>query len=242
MQPTAPRPPRAIAPNPAAERGSSWAARIDALLPQTQCTRCGYPDCRSYAQAIAAGQAAINRCPPGGAEGVARLAALTGQPVQPLDPACGSEGPRLLAVIDEAWCIGCTLCIKACPVDCISGTNKRMHTVIDADCTGCELCVPACPVDCIALVPVTGERTGWQAWSAEQAAAAQAAHAQRNARRARHQQEHDARLEAKAAAKLADLPAHTRHTDADVIDRKRAVIEAALARARAKRAAPGGGA
>jgi electron transport complex protein RnfB len=215
-----------------------WVERLDAALPQTQCTRCGYPDCRSYAEAIAAGQAAINRCPPGGAEGVARLAALTGQPVQPLDPACGAEGPRLLAVIDEAWCIGCTLCIKACPVDCISGTNKRMHTVIDADCTGCELCVPACPVDCISLVPVTGERSGWQAWSAEQAAAARTAYQQRNARRARHQREHDARLEAKAAAKLADLPAHTRHTDPAVIDRKRAVIEAALARARAKRSTP----
>lgn len=239
MQPTAPRPPQPSAPNPATERGSSWAERIDALLPQTQCTRCGYPDCRSYAQAIATGQAAINRCPPGGAEGVARLAALTGQPVQPIDPDCGVEGPRLLAVIDEAWCIGCTLCIKACPVDCISGTHKRMHTVIDAQCTGCELCVPACPVDCIALVPVTAERTGWQAWSAADATAAKAAYAQRNARRARHKQEHDARLEAKAAAKLADLPAHTQHTDPAVIARKRAVIEAALARARAKRATPG---
>ncbi|MDT7836111.1 electron transport complex subunit RsxB [Aquabacterium sp. OR-4] len=216
------------------------AEQIDALLPQTQCTRCGYPDCRSYAQAIAGGREAINRCPPGGAEGVARLAALTGQAVQPLDAECGAEGPRLLAVIDEAWCIGCTLCIKACPVDCISGTHKRMHTVIDADCTGCELCVPACPVDCIRLVPVSGERTGWQAWSAAEAATAQAAYTQRNARRARHKHEHDARLEAKAAAKLADLPAHTQHTDPVVIDRKRAVIEAALARARARRAADQG--
>lgn len=236
MQATAPSP--ASPSNPATERGSSLADRLDAALPQTQCTRCGYPDCRAYAEAIARGQAAINRCPPGGAEGVSRLAALTGQPVQPIAPECGSEGPRLLAVIDEAWCIGCTLCLKACPVDCISGTNKRMHTVIDAQCTGCELCVPACPVDCIALVPVTGERTGWQAWSADDAAAARAAYDQRNARRARHQREHDARLEAKAAAKLADLPAHTRHTDPEVIDRKRAVIEAALARARARRPSP----
>src|SRR5690606_16433089 len=128
---------------------SGLAARIDAALPQTQCTRCGYPDCAHYAEAIARREAAINRCPPGGAEGVARLAALTGQPVLPLDAACGSEGPRAVAVIDEDWCIGCTLCIKACPTDAILGLNKRMHTVIADHCTGCELCVPACPVDCI---------------------------------------------------------------------------------------------
>ena len=118
---------------------------------------------------MADGSADINRCPPGGAEGIVRLAALTGRAVLPLDPARGSEGPRALAVIDEAWCIGCTLCIKACPVDCIVGASKLMHTVIDPLCTGCELCVPVCPVDCIAMVPVTGSRTGWQAWSAAQA-------------------------------------------------------------------------
>ena len=122
---------------------------LDAL-PQTQCTRCGYADCRGYAEAIAGGEAEINRCPPGGAEGVARLARLSGRPVVPLDPACGSEGPRRLALIDEAACIGCALCLKACPVDAIVGAAKRMHTVIDELCTGCELCVPACPVDCIA--------------------------------------------------------------------------------------------
>ena len=211
------------------------ADRLDAALPQTQCTRCGYPDCRRYAEAIAAGEAPINRCPPGGAEGVARLAALTGQPVQPLEPACGNEGPRLLAVIDEAWCIGCTLCIEACPVDCIVGAHKRMHTVIDADCTGCELCVPACPVDCIRLETVTPGRSGWQAWSAGQADRARRQYRAREARRQRLKQAHDARLEAKAAAKLADLPAHSRLTDPSALDRKRAVIEAALARARARR-------
>ena len=113
------------------------AQRLDAALPQTQCTRCGYPDCHAYAQAMAQGEAAINRCPPGGAEGIERLARITGQPVLPLDPERGIEGPRALAVIDEAWCIGCTLCIKACPVDCIVGAPKVMHTVIDSLCTGC---------------------------------------------------------------------------------------------------------
>ena len=118
------------------------AARIEAALPQTQCTRCGYPDCASYARAIAIENAPINQCPPGGMEGVRRLAALTGKPAEPLNPVHGHEGPRTLAVIDEAWCIGCTLCIQACPTDAILGANKYMHTVIAAHCTGCELCVP----------------------------------------------------------------------------------------------------
>ena len=223
-----------VVPGPA-----TLADRLDALLPQTQCTRCGYPDCRAYAEAMADGTAAINRCPPGGAEGLARLAAVTGQPVLPLDTACGLEGPRLLAVIDEAWCIGCTLCIKACPVDCILGASKAMHTVIDDQCTGCELCVPACPVDCISLVPVNGERTGWQAWSPAQAEQARTSYQATQRRRARAQREHDDRLAAKAAAKLADLPAHSQHTDPATLDRKRAVIEAALARARARREGEG---
>ena len=213
------------------------ADRIDAALPQTQCTRCGYPDCRAYAQAVAAGTAEINRCPPGGDEGIQRLAQITGQPVTALDTCRGLEAPRLLAVIDEAWCIGCTLCIKACPVDCIIGAPKRMHTVIDADCTGCELCVPACPVDCIALVPVTGSQTGWAAWSAPQADQARRQYQQRQQRALRLQRDDQARLAAKAEAKLADLPSHTRHTDPAVIDKKRAVIEAALARARAAKVA-----
>ncbi len=138
-------------------------------LPQTQCTRCGFPDCASYARAIADDGAAINQCPPGGTEGIARLAALTGRPWLPLDPAHGRETARALAVIDEEWCIGCTLCLDACPVDCIVGGPKAMHTVIAAQCTGCELCLPACPVDCITLRPVTGARTGWQAWTDAQA-------------------------------------------------------------------------
>jgi len=142
---------------------------IDAALPQTQCTRCGYPDCRHYAQAIAQGEAAINQCPPGGQEGVARLAAITGQPALPLNPDNGLEAVRVVAHIDENWCIGCTLCIKACPTDAILGANKRMHTVIAEACTGCELCLPVCPVDCIELDNASGEATGWAAWSPAQA-------------------------------------------------------------------------
>ncbi len=142
---------------------------IDCALPQTQCTRCGYPDCHSYAEAIAQGSAAINQCPPGGQEGVRRLAAITGQPEQALNPDNGLEAPRVLARIDESWCIGCTLCIKACPTDAILGANKRMHTIVADACTGCELCLPVCPVDCIELDNASGSATGWAAWSDMQA-------------------------------------------------------------------------
>ena len=221
---------------PGLQPQDTLAERIDAALPQTQCTRCGYPDCRAYAQAVAAGAAGINRCPPGGDEGIHRLAHITGQPVIALDTSRGIEAPRLLAVIDETWCIGCTLCIKACPVDCIIGAPKRMHTVMDADCTGCELCVPACPVDCIALLPVTGSRTGWAAWSPAQANQARLQFQQRQQRSERLQRDDDARLATKTEAKLADLPSHTRHTEPALIDHKRAMIEAALARARAAKA------
>jgi Na+-translocating ferredoxin:NAD+ oxidoreductase subunit B len=205
---------------------------IDAVLPQTQCTRCGYPDCRGYAQAIAQEGADINRCPPGGAQGIVRLAALTGLPAKPLDVERGVEGPRRLAVIDEAWCIGCTLCIKACPVDCIIGASKLMHTVIDALCTGCELCVPVCPVDCIAMVPTTGARTGWAAWSAREAEQARERYAFHRLRVDREGQENDERLAARAASKLADLEAASKLTDPDALARKRAVVEAAMRRAR----------
>jgi electron transport complex protein RnfB len=126
---------------------------IDALLPQTQCTRCGYPGCRPYAEAIARGEAAINQCPPGGARTIAALARLTGQPELPLNPAHGVEGPRMVACVLEEHCIGCTKCLPACPVDAIVGAPKRMHTVIAAECTGCELCIAPCPVDCIVMVP-----------------------------------------------------------------------------------------
>lgn len=214
-----------------APRAYTLADLLDAALPQTQCTRCGYPDCRAYAEAMASGEADINRCPPGGAEGITRLAQISGKPVLPLDLSHGHEGPRQLAVIDEAWCIGCTLCIKACPVDCIVGASKLMHTVIDAQCTGCELCVPACPVDCISMTPVTGERTGWQAWSPVLAEEARERYVFRTARLERDKRENDERLAAKAQAKLADLAGASGITDPVALAAKRAVVEAALKRA-----------
>jgi Na+-translocating ferredoxin:NAD+ oxidoreductase subunit B len=202
---------------------------IDDALPQTQCTRCGYPDCRGYAEAIATGEAPINQCPPGGDEGIARLAALTGRPVLPLNPANGIEAPRRLAVIDEAWCIGCTLCLKACPVDCIVGGPKGMHTVIEAECTGCELCLPACPVDCIAMLPASGNATGWQAWSAAQAESAHSRYGWHHERMTG-----EARAVARAGsldhAFVAGLAPH------DTAAAKRAAVTAALARARVSRA------
>ncbi|WP_310694936.1 electron transport complex subunit RsxB [Burkholderia multivorans] len=161
------------------------ADRIEDLLPQTQCTKCGYNGCRPYAEAIAAGDANYNQCPPGGAEGIARLANLLGKPVIPLNPVNGTEHPRAVAFIDENLCIGCTLCMQACPVDAIVGAPKQMHTIVASLCTGCDLCVPPCPVDCIAMVPVTGERTGWDAWTQEQADAARERHDRRLARQRR---------------------------------------------------------
>jgi len=142
---------------------------IDNALPQTQCTRCGYPDCAAYARAIATDQADINQCPPGGTEGIKRLSAITGRPVRPLNQVHGQEAARFVAVIDEHWCIGCTLCLKACPVDAIVGIPKHMHTVIATHCTGCELCVPSCPVDCIQMHNASAQATGWAAWSTRQA-------------------------------------------------------------------------
>ena len=215
------------------------AARIEDALPQTQCTRCGYPDCRGYAEAIAFDQADINRCPPGGKQGIDRLAALTGRDPQPLNPECGVEGPRRLAVIDEQWCIGCTLCIKACPVDCIVGAPKRMHTVIDSLCTGCELCIPACPVDCIAMIDNTSPATGWRAWSPELASQARTRYDQHKLRLGREQREHDLEMARRAAQKLAELEQHSQIADPAAFERKRDVVTAALARARAARASTG---
>ena len=211
------------------------AARIENALPQTQCTRCGFPDCRGYAEAIAFSNADINRCPPGGRQGIHRLAALTGRAPLSLNPECGSEGPRRLAVIDEQWCIGCTLCIKACPVDCIVGAPKRMHTLIDALCTGCELCIPACPVDCIAMVDVTSPAVGWEAWSPGLAGQARDRYDRHKQRLVREQREHDLEMAQRADQKLAELVQHSRITDAAALEAKRAVVAAALARARAAR-------
>ena len=133
------------------------ADEIDGLLPQTQCTRCGYEGCRPYAQAIADGAARINKCPPGGAHTIAALAQLTGLPGLPLNPDNGTEGPELVAQIDEEVCIGCAKCLPPCPVDAILGAQKQMHTVLLALCTGCELCIAPCPVDCISMVALTTE-------------------------------------------------------------------------------------
>ena len=205
-----------MAPASPAPAAIALAVRIDAALPQTQCTRCGYPDCRSYADAIAHAGAAINRCPPGGAEGIEQLARITGASVLPLDPACGIEGARAMAVIDEQWCIGCTLCLDVCPTDAILGINKRMHTVVEAHCTGCELCLPVCPVDCISLEDVTPGRTGWQAWSTAQASDAQRRYASRLTR----------------LKEDAQRSADVERAAEDPTRRKRSIIEAALARAR----------
>jgi electron transport complex protein RnfB len=213
------------------------AARILDALPQTQCTRCGYPDCAGYAHAIAVGKANINQCPPGGQEGVVRLAQITATPAEPLDSAFGLEGARQVVFIDENWCIGCTLCLDACPTDAIMGSNKRMHTVIEAYCTGCELCLPVCPVDCIKLEVASGDATGWAAWSGPQADLARTRYAAKTIRSERAKTEHNEKQQALAQTKLADLAAHSRITDPTVLDYKRAIIEAAMARARSKRAA-----
>jgi len=213
------------------------ADRLEDLLPQTQCTKCGYPDCRAYAVAMASGAARHNQCPPGGAEGVARLARLLNKPVIPLNPVHGAERPRPVAVIDESLCIGCTLCIQACPVDAIVGAAKQMHTVLPELCTGCDLCVAPCPVDCIAMIDVTPGKTGWDAWSQQQADAARARHTARRIRLRREREENDARLAAKAAAKLKEVEAQVAATPEAQCEqqRKKAIIAAAIERARIKK-------
>ena len=212
-----------------------FASRILDALPQTQCTRCGYADCAGYAQAIAASEADINQCPPGGQGGITRLARITGLTETPLAPSFGEEGARNVVYIDEDWCIGCTLCIDACPTDAIIGSNKRMHTVIERYCTGCELCLPVCPVDCIVQENATGTLTGWSAWSSEQAAMARERYALSSKRRETTRQELMQTKEALAQAKLGNLAAHSRIVDPLVLEQKKAIIEAAMARAREKR-------
>jgi electron transport complex protein RnfB len=197
-------------------REAAFVARIDAVLPQTQCTRCGFDGCLPYAQAIASSEADVNRCPPGGDATVAALAALTGRAAKPVDPQCGVAGPLLLAVIDEAACIGCTLCIEACPVDAIIGAQKRMHSVLASLCSGCELCVAPCPVDCIAMRPAGRE------WTRPDADAARSRHRAHEARIARNER-----------------IANRKTAIADDAARRKAAIAAALARARARRAGNG---
>ena len=213
---------------------------IEDVLPQTQCTKCGYPACRPYAEAVASGGAAINQCPPGGIEGVRSIAAITGSAVIPINPANGFERPRPVAFIDEQLCIGCTLCIQACPVDAILGAAKQMHTILPSLCTGCDLCVAPCPVDCIVMFPVTGDATGWDAWTPAQADAARERHAVRSRRLARERIENDARLAAKALAKMREVNAEATNTAQELAEkeRKRAIIAAAIERARQKAATP----
>lgn len=223
MQESVPSPLRA-APGPStASRhvaASALIDRIDALLPQTQCRRCGHDGCRPYAEAVAAG-APLNRCPPGGDAVIAALAALTRRPAESLDAACGAATPLQVARIDEAACIGCTLCIQACPVDALIGAPKRMHAVLSALCSGCGLCLPPCPVDCIALVPAG------RAWSTEDARAARRRFEARNRR-----------LAGAGPSTSSSLSASSRGNPDDP-QRKRtrqAAVAAALARARARRA------
>ena len=135
--------------------------RIDALLPQTQCGQCGYPGCRPYAEAISKEKADINQCPPGGEAGIRALADLLGREPKPLNPENGEEKPKTVVLIDEQRCIGCTLCIQACPVDAIVGAAKLMHTVVESECTGCDLCLPPCPVDCIDIIEIKTDVLNW---------------------------------------------------------------------------------
>lgn len=208
-------------------------AEIDALLPQTQCTKCGYAGCEPYARAIATGEADINQCPPGGEAGIAALAGLLQRPAKPLDPSRGVERPRHVARIDEARCIGCTLCIQACPVDAIVGAPKHMHTVIAELCSGCDLCVAPCPVDCIVMIP---SPTPWDRACAD---AARARMHRRRARLAREKAEREAR--SRRAVPSASATA-TPDTEDDAAKARQAFIRAAMERARARRAAssPGG--
>jgi electron transport complex protein RnfB len=189
----------------------SVADQLDALLPQTQCTKCGYEGCRPYAEAIAAGEAEINLCPPGGAAGVEAIAQLLHRAPLPLNAANGVERPLTMAVIDESRCIGCTLCISACPVDAIIGASKRMHSVIASHCTGCDLCVPPCPVDCISMVAVTPARE----WAA----------ADRNAARVRHH------------ARRVRLHRSTVPRSEQTHDQRAATVASAIARAQQRRGA-----
>lgn len=216
--------------------------RLLDALPQTQCTRCGYPDCAAYAQAIVDGEAAINQCPPGGQAGVARLAQITGQAEQPLDPQFGWEGPRHVAWIDEDWCIGCTLCLPVCPTDAILGTHKRMHTVIESACTGCELCIPVCPVDCIQLQDVSSPATGWQAWSPMQAQVARERYAHHQHRQARvdelRAQSQMRKLDQDLETLRQDVAQASEAQERERAQRKHDIVAAALARAKALRPNP----
>ena len=204
-----------------AARAVPLADTIDAMLPQTQCTRCGYAACRPYAEAIAAAGAPINRCPPGGTDLIQRLATLLDRPAVDLDPHCGEATPPRVAHIDETLCIGCTLCIAACPVDAIIGGPKKMHVVIGEWCTGCDLCIAPCPVDCIVMEP-----SGDAAWTGGHVRQARERYERSQARRTA--------TRGGATANAAPAPA-SRPTDGTGDDVRREILAAALARARSKR-------
>ena len=201
---------------------------VDALLPQTQCRRCGFDACRPYAEALVRGEADLNRCPPGGDATIAALARALGRPVVALDPACGAAGPREMARIDESACIGCTVCIRACPVDAIIGARKWMHAVLESECTGCGLCVEPCPVDCIVMVPArTGPSTP-EGWLAERAPLARRRHRRRQTREAGLDQAPHRRERAPRLDGIESLRTRT-------AEQRRAEIAAAVARVRARR-------
>lgn len=201
------------------------ADKIDTLLPQTQCQRCGYPDCRSYADAIAKHETDINRCPPGGEDTLEALAELLHRPLKPLAPEVGTFAAGTVAFVEEPLCIGCTKCIAACPVDAIAGGPKRMHTVIEALCTGCGLCLPPCPVDCIRLLPAQGVTEGLDGWQFPMGGQERAA-----ALRGRY-----ARFRARHGKDKADRPPGGESPTADIKAQHQAEIAAALARVRARR-------
>lgn len=246
-----PTPTTALTAAPAA--AATLAERINDVLPQTQCTRCGYQGCKPYAEAIARGEADINQCPPGGAAGIVKLADLLKTLPKPLNPANGIEKPLEVALIDESLCIGCTLCIQACPVDAIVGAAKLMHTVLESWCTGCELCIAPCPVDCISMVPAALSNRPAHVWDEADATLARQRYEARNARLAKEQQEKEARLAAKSSSST------SRGTSTSLINndgqaaaggtttaptelgeaekKKKAIIAAAIERARQQREA-----
>jgi Na+-translocating ferredoxin:NAD+ oxidoreductase subunit B len=212
----------------ARDAAQSLVDAVDRLLPQTQCTRCGYAGCRPYAEAVVLEHAPINRCPPGGQAGVERLAHLLERPAQPLDAACGVEAPRRVARIVADLCIGCTKCIQACPVDAIAGAPGQLHGVIPELCTGCDLCLPPCPADCIEMVEPAPVRA---AWAPADADAARERFRRRGLRLQRLQRQHDERL---AAVATPGLQAPASEAQDAATSRKRLVVEAAMARARAR--------
>ena len=207
----------------AAGKNRVSAEDILSLLPQTQCGQCGYDHCRAYAEAIAAGTTAINRCPTGGQTGIRRLADLTGIPALPLDTSCGTEKPRAVATIDESKCTGCTICIQTCPFDAIVGAANMTHTVLSTHCTGCERCLARCPVDCIIMKPASGTKTGRDAWSPEQAQTAKMSY-----------ERHIERLQREARQETA------RSSDAKQVQKKSDILKKILARTHANKTPPSG--